>query len=265
VAIAFGAGGGWSADLTTQTSQATTSAYNSLAAADDDRVFAWWVWKNQSVTSSTTSTGWTKLIEYKDGSVAPGNGTGSMTIAVYYTDHFAGQVGLTVNFSAAIGIGTFVLQKWTKAAGETWDTPTAVTANWPSGASWTIPVSTTTTVPNGCVAMNCIGIADDSNLFGRFASSIDTYPTGGITWAGNFVEAPATHKSTTGGNDMSCDVGHRFVTTGGAGLTLSASAQLSAAETGAVVIVVQGVSGGAPPASFVPPVRGPHYDSLIQL
>lgn len=63
-----------------------------------------------------------------------------------------------------------------------------------------------------------------------------------ITWNGNYVESPATHFSTTTGNDMAADLGHRFVTTGGASVDFTGEATLSAAETGAALFVVQSVS-----------------------
>ena len=79
----------------------------------------------------------------------------------------------------------------------------------------TISASSTVDVPSGASSSASSRVSDDSATFTR--------PRDGyrrrrrpITWNGNYVEAPATHASTTTGNDMAADAGYRLVTTGAA-------------------------------------------------
>ena len=58
-----------------------------------------------------------------------------------------------------------------------------------------------------------IGVSDDSAAFSRLAADISMV-TGTVIWNGNYTEAPATHASTTTGNDMAADAGYRLITTG---------------------------------------------------
>lgn len=67
-----------------------------------------------------------------------------------------------------------------------------------------------------------------------------------ITWNGNYVESPATHFVTTTGNDMSADLGHRFVTTGGTSVDFTGEVTQAAADNGAAVFVVQSVTAAPP-------------------
>jgi hypothetical protein len=150
----------------------TNSIVNPVPAgspAAGDIAFLWIVWKNQSVTSSVTGTS-TKLVEYKDSSVASGAGVGGVTIAVYYRVWQAGDANMgTINFTAAVGVGAYCTQTWQKAANDTWNTPTAVSGPILSQTA-TLTGSTSTadaTVPDGSVVMNAIGIADDSAVCSR--------------------------------------------------------------------------------------------------
>lgn len=401
--------------------------------AAGDRMYAWVIWKNQSVTSSHVPGTWTKITEYKDGSVASGNGSGSVTIACYYRDWESGDGAPTFTLSASAGIGVHVMQVWSKDAGEAWDIPVSTNAPWTTAATAQRVISSgTVSVPDGSVVMNAMGVQDDgtfsrattalngwktiatddftransttsagSNWTNRWlnlgvssnkcygasannnantgthntqspsddaavqavpSSSNDTTSSqslilnsssatqvfvalninagnnfiglytapawtlggntnraaiaGGITdghtvrlsrvgdtfdvytnrtwrarWVdaaaaqprnssnrlcglhlynatatnnarwddfaieapltfnGNYVENPATAFSTTTGNDMSADLGHRFVTTGGTGVTLDCEATLAAAETAAILWVVQSTSAAGTPVS----------------
>jgi hypothetical protein len=269
VAVSLKATGAWTPALTTSLTN-TAFAGGEMAGASPvagDRFYVWAVWKNQAATVDPP-TGWTEIVEYKDGSVASGNGTGSVTSSVNYRDWQSGDATQpTWTWSpSAPGVGAMCWQLWQKDAGETWDTPTSATGNWTSSASQTINASSTITVSDGCVAMCCLGIADDSATMTRFSTSIGSTPSGATTWAGNYVESPATHFTTTTGNDMAADLGHRFNATGGSGITLTTSATLSAVETGTFVIVLQdATAGGGGASSLAPPVRRPAYGSLLQL
>jgi hypothetical protein len=230
-----------------------------------DMLFFWLVWKNQSVTASSATGNLIKLAEFKDGTVAAAAGVGSVTIAVYYkVIATTGESTGTVTLSGAVGVGAWCIQILQLGAGETWNAPTFVSAAWPAtAANQTVDASSTTTVPASSVVMGCIGIADDTATFTRAATSISA--VSGVTWNGNYVESPATHRSTTTGNDMAADLGHRFVTSGGAGITLQQQATLAAADTGSIVWVTQDVSVAGGATSLWPPARRPNYGSLIQL
>jgi hypothetical protein len=181
-----------------------------------------------------------EVTEFADGAVASGNGLGSMKVGCWYRDWVSGDVNPTINFSGTPQ-AAYCMQLWQKGAGETWDTPTFVTAAWPvTATTQTISASSTVAVPNNSVVMCLIGLRDDSAAFTRAATTgIDV--ASGITWNGNYVESPATHGTFTGGFDCAADLGHRFVTTGGT-VTLRATATISAVETGAMLWVVQSVT-----------------------
>jgi hypothetical protein len=206
-----------------------------------DRYYIWASWKTYTITASMPA-GWTEVTEFADGTTASGNGTGSMKVACWYRDWMPSDSNPALTFSTATGLlSQYVCQLWQKGAGETWDAPLYVTQTWPSASTATRSASTNTAVANGSVVMCLMGFADDSALMTRAATTaISASPA--LTWNDNYVESPATHASTTTGNDMSCDLGHRFVTTGHAATALSANTTLTAAETGAILWVVQGVT-----------------------
>ena len=219
--------------------------------AAGDRVYIWAAWKTYTITASMPA-GWNKVTEYTEGAVAAGDGTGSMKVACWYRDWQAGDTNPVLTFSTATNlISGIVCQLWQKGAGEAWGTPTFQTVSWLSHAGPTtrggdIP----TAVPNGAVVMCLMAFADESALMTRPTTGINaTGPA--ITWNGNNVESPATHFSTTTGNDMAADLGHRFVSVGAASTTLTANTTLSAAETGAIIWVTQNVSAAA-----AAPVKG---------
>ncbi len=208
--------------------------------AAGDRMFLFATWKDFSITASVS--GWTAIgAEFTDGAVASGNGTGSMKVQAWYRDWQSGDSNPTIDFSGAM-LGEAVIMLWQKGATESWNDPSAVTAAWPvTAATQTISASSTITVPHNSVVMALLGIRDDSATLTRPTTGIDV--ASGITWNGNYVESPATHASTTTGNDMSADLGHRFVTTGAAAQTLRVTATIAAVETGAIKWVIQGLGG----------------------
>lgn len=209
-----------------------------------DRMFAWLIWKNVSAVANTLA-GWTLLTQFSDGAVASGNGTGSMTIACHYRDWQSGDGTPSFTLTAAAGIGARVIQVWSKAAGETWDTPTFKTAAWPvTATNQTINASSSGAVPDNAVVMCGLGFRNDLAAITRTTTSLDASPA--LTWNGNYVESPAAHFTTTSGNDMACDLGYRLVTTGHAATTLSTQATISTVETGAILWVMQDVTSAPP-------------------
>jgi hypothetical protein len=206
-----------------------------------DRMYLFARWKDFSVTATVTN--WTELAEFADGSVASGNGTGSVKVGCWYRDWLPGDADPTIDFSASPTNASVVITIMAKGADDVWVTPVARSAamtTWTT-ASQSVSASATVTVPSSGVVMGLIGIRDDSAVMTRPANGIDD--SGGlVTWNGNYVESPATHHTTTTGDDGAADLGYRLVTTGASGVTLRLTGTISAAETGAALWVVQGVS-----------------------
>jgi len=182
---------------------------------DGDRYYLFASWKDFSVTAQVTSPeAWTEVAEFASGAVAAGNGTGSMKVAAWYRDWVTGDGNPTIDFSASPNIAGAVAVLMRKGATDLWDMPLFVTAAITSATNWT---ATSTTA-----------LEDDGSP--------------NVTWNGNVVETVATHLSTTTGFDMAADLIHRLVTTGAAGVNLTATGTLAASDPGAALWVHQGTS-----------------------
>jgi hypothetical protein len=219
-------------------------------------------WKDFSITALVS--GWTEITEFADGAVATGNGAGSMKVGAWYKEHSGSESDPTLDFSTTVNLlGEAVIISFQRSLGA-WTTPTFGTAAWAvsAGPQTSGVTSGFVDVPSGGVVICLIGIRDDSATFTRPTTGIDdSGGTDDITWNGNYVEAPATHASTITGNDMACDAGYRLVTTGGAATAPNATiTALTAAESGAILWVAFGDTGGGAPAAN-PPYRNP----MIQL
>lgn len=205
-----------------------------------DRMYLFARWKDFSITATVAN--WTELVEFADGAVGSGNGTGSVKVGCWYRDWQSGDTDPTIDFSASPSNASVVIIVMAKDAADSWLTPVAVTAamtNW-TNTSQTVSASSTANVLGDGVVMGLIGIRDDTAVMTRPTNGIDD--AGGlVTWNGNYVEAPATHHSTTTGDDGAADLGYRLVTTGASGVTLHMTGTISATETGAALWVVQGV------------------------
>jgi hypothetical protein len=240
MAISLRASGTW-ATVTTDT--AITIPGGSTTG---DMMFLFASWKDFSVTATVSD--WTEITEFADGSVSSGNGTGSMKVACWYKEHDGSESDPTLEFSGSV-IGGAVITTFQKGGGDTWDTPTFVTAalSITGGVRWSATSSSTLTVADGSVIIELVGIRDDSSTVTRHTTDPQSIADDGspaVTWNGNYVESPASHQSTTTGNDMAADLGHRFVTTGAAGVSLTSSGTISNTETGAVLWVHEGLSAG---------------------
>ena len=212
--------------------------------ASGNRMFLFAAWKDYSITA--TVSGWTAIgSEFADGTVSAGVNAGSIKVQAWYRDWQSGDTDPTIDWSSNPNIAGAVIQLWQKGGGDTWDTPLEVTAAWFQSSSNTLSAASTVNVPDNSVVMALLGFRDDSSTMTRGTDGIDTASE--ITWNGDYVESPETHLSTTTAGDGSYDLGHRFVTTGGTGVTLRVTATLSAAETGSVKWVIQG--GAAAPTS----------------
>jgi hypothetical protein len=202
------------------------------------RKFLWVTWKPFGVTAQVTAPqGWTEITEYTDGAVADGANVGSVKVACYYRDHVGGDGNPTVDFSAGV-IAFAVVEVWQKDASETWDAPVFTTGNITQG-TYTVTGAANPGIGPGDVVFAFAGIRDDSATWTHTTTAITAT---GITWAGNVVESPATHGSTTTGNDLSADLIHRIASSGTASAAPVTTGTLAATETGAVLFVVQGVT-----------------------
>jgi len=235
---------GWTeitTDLATVTIPATPQA--------GDRMLLLVAWKDFNRT--LTVSGWTSCgAAFADGSVASGNGTGSMKVQAFYRDWQSGDANPVLDWDATTSLlAGAIVNLIRKGADEVWTTPVLRTAAWPSSSSQTISASATTDIPNGAFVRGLIGIRNDTVLFTRGATTgLDA--ASGITWAGNYTESPGTHRTSTTGNDGAADSGLRIVTTGGTGITLRQQAVLSTAETGSALWIVQGVNTQVTPGAF---------------
>lgn len=236
MAVSFRVVGTW-AELTADGSVAIPATPQA-----GDRMYLFARWKDFSVTAQVTSpVAWSEIAEFADGAVGAGNGTGSVKVACWYRDWQSGDTDPTIDFSANPDNASAVIMVMSKAATDDWLTPVAVTAamtNWTT-SSQTVAASSTANVLGGGVVMGLIGIRDDTATMTRPTNGIDD-SAGAITWNGNYVEAPATHHSTTTGFDGAADLGYRLVSAG-ATATLRMTGTISAAETGAALWVAQGV------------------------
>lgn len=195
-------------------------------------------WKDFAITVADPS-GWTPIVNsFADGSASATNGGGSVSVAAWYRDWQSGDGNPSLNWSASPTEAHAVVMLWTKAGGDTWGTPTFRTGAIAAADPFTVDASATVTVSNASVVIGMIALRDDSSTIARATDAIDD--TGGlVTWNGNYVESPATHFSSTTGLDMSGDMGHRFVTTGAAGVTLHMDGDPAAAESGTALFVLQ--------------------------
>jgi hypothetical protein len=251
--VAFRAEGAWENGATGLTADEVLSV--PAAQVTGDMMIALASWKDFSITAQIS--GWTEITEFADGSVSTGNGTGSMKVGAWYKEATSDtESDPTLDFSTTVNlVGEGTILVFSKDAGETWATPTFVTAAWPSSSSQTINASSTIDVPDGGAVINMLGIRDDS---ATFSVSIDPLSDSGPTWTASTVKSPATHASTTTGNDMSVCASYRLVTTGASAVTLDMAATISAAETGASLWIVLGVAAAAAE-------RVPKYQPMTQL
>jgi hypothetical protein len=234
-------------------SERTTSTTVAIpgTTATGDRMFLLASWKDYAITATVANAdSWAEVTEFADGTTATGNGIGSMKVGCWYKDHDGSETDPTLTFSSTVGlIAGAAMLSFQKGGGDTWDTPSFVTAaitNWTNSAQ-TVTSSSNATVPSGGVVIGLAGICDNG--------ATSTWPAdgsgiagSGITWAANSAEAPSNHLTTATGDDMLADAGYRLVTTG-ATTSLTQTRTLGAADTGAALWIVQGLAS---------PVVAPH-------
>lgn len=241
MAVSFRVTGAW-AELT---ADGTVAIPATPQAGDRMYLFV----RVKGFSTSATVANWTEITQFADGAVASGNGTGSVRVACWYRDWQSGDANPTIDFIFSPSTASVVIMVMQKTVADVWATPSFVTAamtNWTT-TSQIVAASSTADVPDGGVVMGLIGIRDDTATMTRPTTGIDD-SSAAITWNGNYVESPATHHSTTTGDDGAADLGYRLVTTG-ATATLRMTGTISAAETGAALWVVQGVDSAIIPTT----------------
>jgi hypothetical protein len=241
MAVAFRAVGAWQDGATGLIADEVLNI--PAAQQTGDMMVALASWKDFAITANVS--GWTEITEYADGSgVGTGNGVGAMKVGAWYKVATSdAEADPTLDFSTTTGlVGEATVIVFSTSLGA-WNAPVFATADWPAQISGGAADSEFTVVPDGSAVIGLIGIRDDSVLFTRNTTSIDNND-GNTGWNGNYVEAPATHASTTTGNDMACDAGYRLVTIGGT-FQLRIEATLSGIETGAILWVVLSDTAGA--------------------
>lgn len=222
----------------------------------DDRVYCIATWKDFSVTATcaddTTAAAWTELDESADGSVATGNGTGSMKVGVWYYDFVGGSdTGPRVTFTGGPPLSMATQLTFRKDASDTWGTPTFTNGNQAASSTISVTGGSNLNYAAGDLLIAVLGIRDD----GTFTSfSADAT---GITWASAFNAAPAANGSTTNGNDCSAAAGYRIASSGTSSAAPTMSGTLAATETGRGTFIRQTVS--------VADTRVPKYQPMVQL
>lgn len=210
-------------------------------AASGDRMFFFGCWKDYLVNATLTD--WNEVAEFADGTVASGAGTGSVKVGCWYKDHDGSEAAVGLTFSGGglqISGGTIIAFR--KDGGDTWEAPAAATAAIALATNWTATASTDPGITAGDVLIGFCAFRDDSATMTRNATTgLDAT---GITWASNLNESPATHLSTSSGQDISGDLGYRIASSGTASAAPTMSGTLAADETGAALWVRLRVSGG---------------------
>jgi len=189
-------------------------------------------WKDFSITAQVA--GWNEVTEFADGSVATGNGLGSMKVGAWWKIHSGSESNPTLDFSTTVNLlGSDCMMLFNADNQNDWHV-NFVTAAWPvTSATQTISASSTITVPDGSYVVNVLGIRDDGTF-----STTDLTAASGVTWESAQAVDPNVDANTTTGNDMSAQASRRKATTGGAGITLRKTATLAAVETGALLWLV---------------------------
>lgn len=205
-----------------------------------DRTYYISCWKDFSVTATCDSNSaarpYTEIDESADGSVAVGNGTGSVKVGVWYKDWASGDDAATIHFSSSVNISLSCALLFSKDASDTWDTPTFTNGNQASSSTISVTGGSNLNFAAGDLMLAILGIRDD----GTFTSfSADAT---GITWAAAFSQNPATNGSTTLGNDLSAAAGYRIASSGTSSAAPTMSGTLAAAETGRGTFVRQSVT-----------------------
>ena len=178
---------------------------------------------------SVATSGWTALGSAASGSTAAGVDTGSMKMQVWYKEALIDtEADPTVTEGSPVwNVVGASIAVFSKAVGETWETPTVVYgADEVSGTSVSATMSADNSVAAGDSLVAAIGT--NSDAMGPFGTAT-TYTQTGATFGGlsNLVD-----DETVTGGDMAAQVTRRAVTAG-------------ASSAAAVITATGTASGGA--------------------
>lgn len=186
----------------------------------------------------TVNQSWTVLGTHADGTVANGNGTGSVRGAVAYKVHTGAESNPVVTWGATSSPDIAVIVTFQKAASETWATPVTVFGNVNNSTAINAAVVSNPGVTAGDMCIAGIYTRDNSTI-----TSPDFSQTG-VTF-GTRTEYPATAISTTTSNDMAGDSVYRLASSGTGSAAPVITATQAAAETGVLSFTRLRVSGDA--------------------
>ncbi|MEW6223190.1 MAG: LamG-like jellyroll fold domain-containing protein [Chloroflexota bacterium] len=185
-------------------------------------------------TITNPATGWTRLYTYADGTVANGNGTGSVRQVLFYREAAsAAETNPTVSWGTTSAPGIAVAGVLQKDAGDTWNTPLATNGNTTNATGISVSLA------DPGIAAGGIGLVIHTTR-DNSALTVPSWTQTGAT-LGTLTEWPATAISSATSNDMAGDMAYRTVTTPGTG-DITATGTQGAAETGVTSIVFFGVS-----------------------
>lgn len=221
MAISVRAEGTWAAATTQSPSYAIPAGYQ---AGDLGILVA--ICKPYTVTS-TVDQGWAEVLAEATGATANGNGAGSLALYVATKVLTASETDPTVTRSGSVSPGGGVIIVLQKGAAENWTAAAISAAVETTTQNFSQAITTTAAITSGDWIFALTGVGDDSATFTRATTAI----SGGPTWSGNVVEYPATHLSSTAGNDCAADLIYRVASSSVAsGQSITVTGGLSAAE-----------------------------------
>lgn len=220
MAISQRAAGSWAAS--NATTQTVTIPVGSTAG---DMMVMHFARKPFSGTTPTVNQGWTVVGTHADGSVANGDGVGSVLGGIAYKIHTGSESNPTITWGTTAAPGIAVIVTFQKGAGETWDTPVSIFGNVNNSTSINVTLGSDPGVTAGDMAIAGFYTRDNSTI------TTPQLTQTGITY-GTRTEFPATAIATTTSNDMAGDSVYRIASSGTSSAAPVLTASQSAAETG---------------------------------
>lgn len=232
MAIAAGNAGTWAAvNATTQTVTLPTHAAGTqliLIAACKCATPA-----NLNIQITTPSTGWEKIGSFADGTTGSGNGTGSVTCAVFRRICAgSGETNPVVTWggSQTSTPGIAVAVGFTKGGSEVWLIPALVQAATNSATSISVTMGSNPGITSGDFGLGIHTTRDDSAL------TVPTWTATSATLAAVTV-FPTTPIASGTSDDMAGTACYRSVTSGTASAAPVVTGTQAAAETGVTSFV----------------------------
>lgn len=223
MAISAGAAGAWAAaNATTQTVTLPTHSAGQMLLVIVGAKSA----SIASVNQTTSTSGWTRIASAVDGSVNSGNGTGSVSQAIFYKiATSSSETNPVIAFATTATPSIAVAQSYSKGGGEVWLTPVVVQAATTNATSISVTMPSNPGITAGDWGVIAHTTRDDSAL------TVPTWTATGTTLAA-VVEYPATAIASGTSDDMAGDSAYRSVTSGTASAAPVVTGTQAAAETG---------------------------------